>query len=76
MLGVGVGRGGVIMRGCTGAGVTTGVGDDTPPEPPPPDGAGTAGVADTVEETVPVPIVFFAETLKEYEVPLVRPVTV
>jgi hypothetical protein len=33
-------------------------------------------VADTVEETVPVPIVFFAETLKEYEVPLVRPVTV
>jgi len=55
---------------------TTGAGEDTPPEPPPPDGAGTAGVADTVEETVPVPIVFFAETRKEYEVPLVRPVTV
>ena len=39
------------------------------------DAATTAGVPDALEDTVPVPITFFADTRNEYEEPFVRPVT-
>jgi hypothetical protein len=53
-----------MMRGVAGAkGTTTGVG--VVAFEPLPEGAGAAGVPENVDDAVPVPMRFFAETRKE-----------
>ena len=48
---------------------------ETEEEPPLDDVTTTAGVPDALDEAVPVPITFFADTRNEYEDPFVSPVT-